>query len=173
MAEHIVRTWPRCLLYHYHGNRYGMLLFSGEPIGDEIRAKNDEEAIEKGMKIVHEYRETINEGQTKGQELIETIERMNKADMLDGLSNDELQSLKSLLFVWHDLAKREIDKRKATTERVVNSWADEVLLHLGEDRYQVTTPNGQPMGNEIRAASDEEAIQECIRIARERWGKKE
>ena len=169
MAERIVREWADGLLYQYPDGQYGLLLNSGEPVGEPFHAANDKEAVEKSAMVALGEFKKRKEG-AKARVFLELLEGANKADMFDSLDNDELRRLKNLLFVWHDLAKREIDRRNATSERVVRIWADEVLLHLGENRYQITTPNGQPIGPEIAAPTDEAAIQECIFLSRERLG---
>ena len=106
-----------------------------------------------------------------GKKLLEEVESMNKTEMFSDLDDDELRRMHNILHVWCDLASREINLRKNPIERIVKHWADSTLYQIGIGRYQLTSSGGQPIGDEIRAATDEEAIQAVIRIERERWEK--
>jgi hypothetical protein len=47
MTERIVKRWADEVLYQYPDGQYGLLLLSGEPVGEPFRAANDEEAVGK------------------------------------------------------------------------------------------------------------------------------
>ncbi len=56
--------------------------------------------------------------------------------------------------------------REVMEERIVRRWADNSLYCIGAGRYQLCDGSGLPIGGLIIAGSDQEAIDECILIAR-------
>lgn len=108
----IVKQWADEVLCHYGGNKYGLLLFNGESIG-KIHASNDTEAIKKCASISRQHHTRKREN----NDILEQLESSNKADMFDSLNDEELHRLKNMLFVWHDLSSREIDRRRVERSR--------------------------------------------------------
>lgn len=112
--ERIVKRWADNVLFHTGANKYQLARYDGQPIGDLIRAASDEEAIEECIKTTRQKWD--NEQKDNGSVILKILERLessNKYEMLEVLNDDELQRLKGMFFVWHDLAKREVDRRKA------------------------------------------------------------
>jgi len=53
-------------------------------------------------------------------------------------------------------------------ERIVRQWADEVLYYYGGNQYELLMTDGKLIG-EIRAGSDEEALQKTALLSRKSW----
>ncbi len=58
----------------------------------------------------------IKSQRTKMRDLLDRLERINKDDMFNYLTDDELRRLKGVIFMWHDLAKLETDLRQVERE---------------------------------------------------------
>ena len=53
-------------------------------------------------------------------------------------------------------------------ERIVRQWADEVWYYYGGNQYELLMTDGKLIG-EIRARSDEEALQKTVLLSRKSW----
>ncbi len=113
--ERTVKTWADEVLYHLRGNHYELQKVNGELIS-EIRAVSDPEAIEKSALVGRDAWER-RQGIEKGKRVLSLLEGSNKGAMFECLDDDELHRLQGMLFVWSDLAKREIEQRRSAWEK--------------------------------------------------------
>ena len=114
MENRLVRVWADYVLYHCGGKRYRLLLISGEPIGPEIVAENDETAIKLCAEVSRKEKEAIRGREAlMAKEILTYLEGVNHG-LLSNFNDDDLSRFKNILFVWHDLSRREMERRLTT-----------------------------------------------------------